>query len=121
MIIKEGTQVKILNCSTDDSLKELEKLFKTNVISKESIKTAHIKYDSSKGIGTYGSHSYYPLTFAVDDLTIMVSCVSIGNDGEGPKGTIKALQIAGFAVTEETERVIFTYKKTDRYIFKKDF
>ena len=118
VITKENGIIKVLNRSTSESIQELKQLFAEGKISPDQLTSAHIKYDCKKGVGLYGAPGYYPLKFS-GKKEVWVSCVTSGYNGEGPHGTIEALKIAGFVVTERTEDLIHTIKKMDHFLFKR--
>ena len=119
-MITAGKLYFIKNSSTEDSLRQLSRLFTSGQVKSDDIKSAHIKYDCDVGVGPMGSTRYYPLTLKGDRVEIHISCVTAGYRGNGPHGTIEALRVAGFDVTEEIEKTIFTRKHIDRYFWKKE-
>ncbi len=118
MIICKGNWFIIRNGSTSDSIKDLQMIFENGTVKKEDVYQAHIEYDTRR-LPDYDTPDYYPLKMSGDKVMIWVSCVSSGYRGEGPNGMIEALKIAGFNVTERTEELIQSIKKTDHYLFKK--
>ena len=119
IVQKNGTNVtKILSSCTSDSLEELHEVFWKGIVDQKAITTAHIKYNTNVGIGDYDGPNYYPLVFGGNGIRLMVSCVTSGYRGQGPRGTIEALKMAGFNVSDKVKEIIYTVKNLDYYLYK---
>lgn len=118
--------LKIFNYYTEASLAELRNLIETKRILPERYSHARVDYDVYNGIPhgdsaeLFNNRSFFPLKFFNEDdwEELWISGVTAGYDGTGPRGTIEALKLLGFTLTESqleelttVKNVHFTYNK----------
>ena len=104
--------------ATDRVIKELRYLIKTKAIIPENFKVATLFYDTSKGIGMEGSPFFYPLKFVNGEEEVWLSSVTSGYTGTGPRGTLEALELMGFDVTEKIKELVLKKVYTDEIFTK---
>lgn len=112
------TYLRIFNYTTEDTLAELEKHIRYGLVNPDDFIQAIIYYNANKGLPSdapeklLNNTEYYPLRFISRDGSeeLWLSCVTAGYHGEGPHGTVKAMELMGFKLTDAQKDVIFTRK-----------
>jgi len=116
---KQNRSTLVINfTSTSEALTHLKNLIQREVIHPEDFKLAQLSYNAHEGLGECGTPKYFPLKFIGEYMEVWVSSVAAGYRGEGPHGTIEALNLMGFEMDDEMKEVIFT-KKVTAEIFNK--
>lgn len=99
--------------NTSEVLRDLRSLFKSGGIYQNEIRKAEIKINRKHP-------KKYPLRLSGPNITIKLSNVSIGDQSVQSRGTLKALEIAGFYIPERIRRAVFTSKVFTYYFFKQE-
>lgn len=118
-ILRDKTVRKVFNFTTADTLAELQRHIKYNVINPAYYVLAKVDYNAHVGLPcgetdeVIHNENYYPLKFISYNgrEELWLSCVTAGYSGEGPHGTLKALRLMGFDVPGDREEELFTIKE----------
>lgn len=122
-IVRGTRRIFLYFSTTDSSIEGLLKLIKDNLLNPEEFCEAVIKYQVGQlPDGDPDNPSNYPLKFynRLGTTEIWVSSVSAGYRGTGPHGTVEALRIMGFELTEEEKEEIFTNKRINMQLLKRN-
>lgn len=105
---------KIFETSTDASLNELKARINSGLFRPQDFDFVKIDYNCFEGLpyASPNNPDYYPVKFISnsENIEVWLSAVSAGYRGEGPHGTVEALRIMGFELTEYDKEQIFTTK-----------
>lgn len=123
---KGKTILKIFNYYTEPSVEELRQLVEKKVIVPEKYTYASVDYNANEGFPVgeteelFRNPDFFPLKFYADNnnVELWVSGVSAGYHGTGPRGTLDALEILGFKLTEDQEYEL-TSRKDIHFIYYK--
>lgn len=96
-------QIGIKLSSSDDTVKEFERLISSNLVKAENIRRVKIYYDKQKMLPNYDCDlTKYPVIMETDtDITIHLFSLTAGYGGSGPRDLLRVLKLAGFVVQDE--------------------
>jgi len=110
---KNATQLFIKETTTDRAISALKALIAENYIFPDLYNTVRISYDTSKGLG----YDTYPVVFSGEysflpenerPPVIFMSGVTAGYAGEGPHGTLTAMELMGFNVDDSIKHQVLS-------------
>ena len=121
-IVRGVRRISLYFHTTENAINALKKLIDDKLISPEDFPEAVIKYrvgflpDAEPD-----NPHYFPLKFYDKRGTqeIWVSSVNAGYRGTGPHGTLEALKLMGFELTNNEKEEIFTNKNINLQLLKR--
>lgn len=108
--IDEGT--------TDGAIRELRELITLKKVIPEDFLVATLRYNAHNGLGAKGTSDFYPLKFISGEDEVWVSSVNAGYEGRGPHGTLEALELMGFNISERVKTIVLGKKVTNELFIK---
>lgn len=110
--LPDSQVVKIDETYTDGAIFQLQRSIDNGQVIPEKYDHASVIYDCDKSIPYEENNpDHYPLKVFGKGQQLFISGVSAGYGGEGPHGTLKCLEMLGFKLTEDEEKLILTKKR----------